>query len=319
MSFIERLSGRGHYSEFLLVGVSQKAAAVAIVNRENEVLLMKRTPHDGEDWVYPGGSVEVGESYDAAARREALEEAGIVLEVSRNKLFPIANYITAPDAYGTRHDLLVFVTRYHADQPKPRVASPTEMTDLGWFNPETVLIDAAKGRIRISPSGIFAIQRLKEYLSHEKTRRYGEVLLGGTFDGLHDGHKSLLQTAFNIGDYVYIGLTTDEYIERSNKKLKKLIASHDERLFSLRKYLHERRVLHRAVILPLNDTAGPKALDPKLEALVISEETSAGGEYVNNLRAQNGVSPMEIVVIPLLTDTRGQIISSTGLRQQENE
>ena len=34
----------------------------------------------GNDWVYPGGAVDPGESLDQTARREVLEEAGIVLD-----------------------------------------------------------------------------------------------------------------------------------------------------------------------------------------------------------------------------------------------
>jgi len=34
--------------------------------------------------------------------------------------------------------------------------------------------------MKVLPSGVFAIQRIKEYLSQEKTRTYGEVLMGGT-------------------------------------------------------------------------------------------------------------------------------------------
>jgi len=271
----------------------------------------------GQDWVYPGGVVEEGESLDAAARREVLEEAGIVLEEDKNMLFPLANYITAPDALRIQHDLLVYVTRYHADQAAPRVASSDEMTEWGWFNPEDVLNRVQVKRMKMLPSGIFAVRRLQEYLSNEKIRQYREVLMGGTFDRLHDGHKQLLQKAFEVGDYVYIGLTTDEYIERSNKQLKEHVTSHADRLFFLRKYLYDQGVLNRAIILPLGDTAGPKALDPKLEALIISEETRGGGEYVNNLRAQHNILPMETVVVPLLTDATGQVISSTHLRQQE--
>lgn len=296
-----------------------KAVAVAVVNSCNDVLLMKRIDYGrgyGEDWVYPGGAVEEGESSDVAARREVQEEAGIVLEPDKNMLFPLAKYVTAPDAFKIRHDLLVYVTRYHTDQIAPRVASSDEMTEWGWFDPKDVHNRVQAGHMKMLPSGVFAVRRLQEYLSNEKIRQYGEVLMGGTFDRLHDGHRRLLQKAFEVGDYVYIGLTTDGYIKKSKKQLKEHVASHTERLFFLQKYLYDLGVLNRAIILPLEDTAGPKALDPKLEALIVSEETRGGGEFVNTLRSQHNVPPMETVVVPLLTDVTGQIISSTRLRQQ---
>ena len=316
MASIEHPEFGWNPAEFSIAVSPIEAVAVAIVNPNNKVLLMKRAGVDGGDWVYPGGSVDEGESFDTAARREALEEAGIILDNNRNQLFPLANYITAPDTFGKRHDLLVYVTHYDSDQSEPRVASSTEMTDWGWFDPQIVLDDTIAGRMKILQSGLFAIQRVKEYLSQEKTHPYGEVLMGGTFDRLHDGHKQLLQKAFEVGDYVYIGLTTDEYIKRSSKQLKELVTPHKERLYYLREYLYGQNVLHRAIILPLSDTAGPKALDPKLEALIISEETQTGGDYVNNFRIQHNVPQIEIVMIPLFTDKEGQVISSTRLRQQ---
>jgi len=319
MTSIDRAEFRWNPTEFSISESHKEAVAVAIVNSKNQILLMKRVEFDGGDWVYPGGSVEVGESFDTAAHREVLEESGIVFDNDRNKLFPLANYITAPDTFGTRHDLLVYVTHYYSDQSEPRVASSTEMTDWGWFDPHTVLDETIAGRMKILQSGLFAIQRLKEYLSQEKTRTYGEVLMGGTFDTLHDGHKGLLQKAFEVGDYVYIGLTTDEYIKQSKKQLKELVTPYKERLYFLRKYLYDQDVLNRAIILPLSDTAGPKALDPRLEALIISEETRTGGDYVNNFRIQHDVPPIEIVAIPLLADKAGQVISSTRLRQQKTD
>ena len=36
------------------------------------------------------------------------------------------------------------------------------------------------------------------------------VAVAGTFDVLHDGHRSLLMRAFEIGDYICIGITNDE-------------------------------------------------------------------------------------------------------------
>lgn len=300
----------------------RQAAAVAIINSENKILLMKRVDYGnnhGEDWVYPGGSVDPDETIDQTARRETFEEAGIILDLQRNRLFPLANYITVPDAFGTRHDLLVYVVRYYPDQPEPHVASPDEMTDWGWFDPQEALDKAASGEMKILQSGIFAIRRAKEYLSEEHVKQYGEVLMGGTFDRLHDGHKRLLQKAFEVGDYVYIGLTTDAYIERSSKQLKGKVHSYEERLYDLRRYFEEKGVLDRAILLPLEDTAGPKALDPKLSAIVVSEETRTGGDFVNNLRAQNNAAPLETVVISLLRIEQGEVISSTLLRKTEED
>lgn len=54
------------------------AGAVLILNSHDEVLLQKRT--DSGDWGIPGGSMELGETIEDTARREALEETGLILE-----------------------------------------------------------------------------------------------------------------------------------------------------------------------------------------------------------------------------------------------
>ncbi|MBO4928289.1 MAG: NUDIX hydrolase [Clostridiales bacterium] len=51
-------------------------AGVIIVNEKNEILLGKRT--DNGFWDYPAGGMELGESYEECARREAQEETGLL-------------------------------------------------------------------------------------------------------------------------------------------------------------------------------------------------------------------------------------------------
>ena len=43
------------------------------------------------------------------------------------------------------------------------------------------------------------------------SKNYSKVAVGGTFDKFHDGHKKLLSTAFEIGDRVEIGVTSDAF------------------------------------------------------------------------------------------------------------
>lgn len=55
-----------------------KLAALAVVIREDQVLLVKRRnePNAGL-WGFPGGHVELGETAQAAAARELFEETGV--------------------------------------------------------------------------------------------------------------------------------------------------------------------------------------------------------------------------------------------------
>ena len=61
------------------------ACGVIIENDRNEILLQKRK--DNGCWGLPGGSMEIGEKFVEAAKRELFEEAGI--EVGELELFGI--------------------------------------------------------------------------------------------------------------------------------------------------------------------------------------------------------------------------------------
>lgn len=54
------------------------------------------------------------------------------------------------------------------------------------------------------------------------------VLTYGTFDTLHFGHIRLLQRARALGDYLIVGLSSDEFNEQKNKKA---LHSWEERKF----------------------------------------------------------------------------------------
>lgn len=56
----------------------QTGASVLVEDSEGRVLLQLR--HDNHCWGYPGGSMEIDEELEDTARRELLEETGIVAE-----------------------------------------------------------------------------------------------------------------------------------------------------------------------------------------------------------------------------------------------
>lgn len=60
-----------------------KLGASACVWRDGKVLLAQRAKPPAGIWAFPGGHVEPGESTEAAARRELLEETGMTAEFSQ--------------------------------------------------------------------------------------------------------------------------------------------------------------------------------------------------------------------------------------------
>ena len=51
-------------------------AGVIVINEKDEILMQKR--RDNGFWDFPAGSMELGESFEETARREVLEETGLV-------------------------------------------------------------------------------------------------------------------------------------------------------------------------------------------------------------------------------------------------
>ena len=82
-------------------------------------------------------------------------------------------------------------------------------------------------------------------------KKYNKVVVGGTFDELHRGHKALLSEAFEVGKEVIIGLSSDEFVAKMGKP--HITASYAERFRMLEDYLHQCCLTGRAEIVPLND------------------------------------------------------------------
>ena len=103
------------------------AAASVIVIRGGEVLLVKRAKGGSIGvWSAPGGHIDDGETAEAAARRELLEETGLAVGGAVGALLPLAIHtVTLParaDAPERIYDIVVFAA---AAEPEacPRAAS----------------------------------------------------------------------------------------------------------------------------------------------------------------------------------------------------
>ncbi|MCL2476005.1 pantetheine-phosphate adenylyltransferase [Candidatus Bathycorpusculum sp.] len=146
-------------------------------------------------------------------------------------------------------------------------------------------------------------------------KSYKKVAVGGTFDELHSGHKALLSRAFDVGETVVIGLTSDVFVEQINKPHK--TASYEDRRLGLEAYLAQKGLVERAQIVPLIDSYGLMLLDSDIEALIVSEETQKIGQIINQKRATLGYRSIALVVVDMVPAQNHHPISTTRIRRGE--
>ncbi|MGA2573845.1 MAG: pantetheine-phosphate adenylyltransferase [Candidatus Methanomethylicaceae archaeon] len=145
-------------------------------------------------------------------------------------------------------------------------------------------------------------------------RAHSLVAIGGTFDHLHLGHESLIAKAFQYGDSVIIGITSDEFAKKSNKSG---IQSFKERSEALRKFLAGKKLLERSSIVPLNDPYGSLIQEPRIGAVIVTDETLPRAEEANKIRSDKGLNRARIYVIQVINAKDGGSISSTRIRNKE--
>jgi pantetheine-phosphate adenylyltransferase len=146
-------------------------------------------------------------------------------------------------------------------------------------------------------------------------RRLSTVLVGGTFDEFHRGHRALVMKAFEVGERVMIGLSSDSLARELRKNHE--ISSYEERLEELRNFLREQGVSERAKIVPLDTSYGITLSTTIAEALVVSQETERVGKEINMKRKASGIAPLELIVIRMVPAEDCVPISSTRIRRGE--
>jgi len=141
------------------------------------------------------------------------------------------------------------------------------------------------------------------------------VAVGGTFDELHKGHKALLLKAFEVGKRVLIGLSSDEFARRIEKRHE--IAPYKQRLEDLEAFLQEHDLLARAEILALNDPYGVTLRKGCIQGLVVSRETELVAKEINEKRKRMKLDPLQIIVIYMVPSENHTPICTTRIRRGE--
>ena len=146
-------------------------------------------------------------------------------------------------------------------------------------------------------------------------KKFKKVAVGGTFDELHRGHKALLDMAFEVGDKVVIGLSSDTFVSKMGKPHK--TASYGERRRELAAFIEASGLDGKVEIVSLDDPFGLTISCKGLEALVVSKETEKTAQAINQRRRMAGLEPLEIVIVNMVPAENNTPISTTRIRNGE--
>lgn len=144
------------------------------------------------------------------------------------------------------------------------------------------------------------------------------VAVAGTFGPIHDGHRALFERALEAGDEgVIVALTSDELASETRREPRP-VPTFEERRRRVKEALQQLDEWDRDItIRKLHDRHGIASEDPSIDALVVSPETADEVAAINDRRVQNGLDPIDGIVVPFVRADDGERISSTRMVKGE--
>jgi len=109
---------------------SGKVATKAIIVRDDEVLVVRdgRNPATRDLWELPGGRINIGESIEAALKREVMEELGVEIDVGPM----IHSEQLIHSAEGSSHLFITCQATLTDSNAKPQTSSE-ELAETQWI------------------------------------------------------------------------------------------------------------------------------------------------------------------------------------------
>ncbi|MDR0509259.1 MAG: inosine/xanthosine triphosphatase [Candidatus Methanoplasma sp.] len=132
-------------------------------------------------------------------------------------------------------------------------------------------------------------------------------IVAGTFNILHEGHKKLIKKAFEVGDEVMIGITTDSMASNTKEEVIPLYLRKKE----IEAFLAEMDKPWE--IVEIDDIYGPAEMADSADIIVVSEETLNNAEKMNRERGSRGIRPLKIVIVPIVNAYNSDKICSTEI------
>ncbi len=134
-----------------------------------------------------------------------------------------------------------------------------------------------------------------------------QVVIGGTFDILHEGHKALLKKAFGLGG-VFVGLTSDAMAKRMKKRK---VRDFKYRKKELKDFIKKEFKI-KPEIVKIEDKFGP-TLKKDFDYIIVSPETYKTAVLVNKKRQKRNKKPIKIIKIKFVLAKDGKPISASRI------
>jgi len=147
----------------------------------------------------------------------------------------------------------------------------------------------------------------------KRKKRYRSVVLGGTFDRFHKGHRRFIDFAAARGAELTIGVSTDAFAQ-SRKAGGGALQTARWRREAVKRYCAEKG--YAANIISLSDVFGHTLdTDAPYDALVVTPTSANGAEKINRARANKGLSQLPVFSCPLVLDAHSRApINSQRIR-----
>jgi len=133
-----------------------KVGVGVAVRRDNKILLgLRQGGHAPGMWGLPGGHLEGGESFEQCAKRETLEEVGVVLESA--SYWEVENVIFDAEQ---KHFVTIFLVADMPPDQEPQNLEPAKCVRWEWFSWDDLPSPVMPGIAQLIGRGCSPIQLL---------------------------------------------------------------------------------------------------------------------------------------------------------------
>ncbi len=138
------------------------------------------------------------------------------------------------------------------------------------------------------------------------------LIVGGSWDIFHSGHRYILSTAIEKSEHLDIGVTSDEML--TEKIGSEEHDSFEERADNIRRFMgkHGKKDFR---IIEINDIYGNAVEEG--DSLLVNPENTANADKINEKRLEKGREPLNVEVISKLEAGDGEPISCSRIREGE--